>query len=356
MKKNEELWRQLENVLKKQKGAFKKGRRKVKNGILKENMLFYELTPVFYEEFINSLSESQFRELMNELDGEQKKLLWGSISEPCVAYIFGAILEYDTDSLLKFVPYSKWRTIFDSNFVRLFMGTKDNEYGILKEASSKVLEEFVIWESERKEEGGIKKLFDFLTAETYSEEELNVYEKLAQMTPQTIAILFKEANFEVIRNVLEKMEHENIYAVCQIVEDEKLFEILKATNFSVLDYGTDFPVWRLSKEEQRELCAVLRESKEVDINKLFDRQNIAELYANGNWSDKEYIVLEVLADYKEEYVFYGFLSKSDKMEMIEILFDYGKEAIVKDILEKKKEKGCKLDFFEKIVLKQLKNK
>lgn len=191
-----------------------------------------------------------------------------------------------------------------------------------------------------------------------------IFKKIAKIGVSETIRLIENATPLVIHNILKEKEKQEIIEICQKMEIGQLLEllrVLKAYNYPIEEFLTDFLVRNLSEEQRQNFFSfVLRQ--DLNVRQIFSIQTIVDdIYPVVSLVDKEYLLYDVLTKI-ELLPLYESLSESKRIEMILIMlgkkttgqYETARVKLMSESVVFVLEEKGNLDYVEKAILNQVK--
>lgn len=206
-----------------------------------------------------------------------------------------------------------------------------------------------------------------------SADEKEIYAKFSQLTPETIVRVLdclEKSDEYVGCKILQRLDNQKIFDICQSLDDYKLCELLIKCDFSIILNGDTALTTLICKKTSKGLIQDILDiliKRGIDLNQLFDEEGIAYLYMAGAFEEKQYLLKNILIDkdIKQLRVIYETCSEHDKIKLLEMMMEkpqaYEYTVETQSVLREKamkllEEKGNEREFFEEIFLRYFKAK
>ncbi len=322
--------------------------------------IFEELPPKYYDEILCSLDEGELENLMLELNEQSQSYFWKCLSSITLANLLKRGSECGKE-ICEFMPNYKLEQVIEQDsevawkfFIYLEPGAFFQKALVLERLTTSGLEKFldnIMVYANYARPKAFNEFLAFLNDRDYYDEVQEVYRKMAAISKFTIARFLNssEVTPEISINVFSYLEdRKKTEEVYRRMKSEKLYEILKESDFQLLNGEAQLPIENFSTEAQEELFCILKESGRR-FDDIFDVRRIVSLYRVLEPEDKLYLIEHMLLDNVRE--FYEILEKDEKEELIELLDKGGSELIIEYVLKRKD-----ISYFERLVLKELSQK
>lgn len=325
--------------------------------------LFDELTPSSYDGVIASLNREQFFQLMDGISELQERYLWNCLSDTGLEILFYNVLESilsSSENFLDFVPQERLKEFLNQSEGKVvydvFKTTNNPSKGyVIGMLEPNALFGMDAWAT--------RSFQNFLTAEDYDELKSGVYEKISRMSAEEVARVLEETdNPEIVCGILQ--DRQDISTICQEIQDDRLYEVLENSDFSLLlDYESEFPVWKLDDDEKQDLYEVLKKRKSK-IKRIFNFDEIVLLYCSVFPLEKEEILFEIL-NLTEMCDLYVRLTEEEQVQMLTIMAgqeiqgqyeDSKKQEMLQNAIYVLEHKEIPMDYLEELLLKDFKAK
>lgn len=355
--KEQNLRTKLEETLKKQRKEARKN--KWKEGGRSIADCFNELTPNYYSYFIISLNKNQFLELMSEISEVRNDWLWNCMSISAINCLYSNL--NDLEVFFKHMPITIAQKFLENIYISRFYdvfnaANQEQKECILELVSDERLEVFLTYSPDC-----VQQLVDFLKFETYDEEEMGIFERISKMSPKVIANFLEEADEpKIIYQIFKLVDEKAIVSICQHITN--LYWLMEKSDFRLLNYADQIPIWNLNEEEWRNFYNSLTQ-KEIDLRTI-PIKCLIQMYCSGNQEVKEKILYDVLEREEMADLYYE-LCLEDQMEMLDFMSGkkvsqtyetemkmYMLENAV-GILNKKKDRNSMEDMYLKNLKKKL---
>ena len=323
--------------------------------------IFEELPPKYYDEILCSLDEGELENLMLELNEQSQSYFWKCLSSITLANLLKRGSECGKE-ICEFMPNYKLEQVIEQDsevawkfFIYLEPGAFFQKALVLETLTTSGLEKFldnIMVYANYARPKAFNEFLAFLNDRDYYDEVQEVYRKMAAISKFTIARFLNssEVTPEIGINVFSYLEdRKKTEEVYRRMKSEKLYEILKESDFLLLYKKVYLPIENFSTEAQEELFCIMKGKEIKSFDSFFSIQAIASLYRVLKPEDKVYLIRGMCLENISKL--YAFLNKEEQESFIELLDNGRFRELLKHLLNKEE-----LSYFERLVLKELSQK